>query len=214
MLGTSPPIVDEVYAPAGSVPGVSAPVPVVRLVFSERSLFDFNSAVPRPDTDATFDLIVENMKRDVPDAALTIVGHTDAIGSEKYNIDLSQRRASRVLSRFIAEGLNPNQLSTVAVGKAQPIAPNSDDQGRALNRRVEFLISGSEQANLAVVSDRPINGAFLAVEAVRQAQGSRPPEQRRTAEVYKPVRSPSSPNDEGILGPSGLLVLQAAKTVE
>jgi len=210
VLGTSPPSVDQVYAPPGSVPGVNSPVPVVRIVFSERSLFDFNSATPRQDAQPTFELIVENMKRDVPDAALTILGHTDAVGSESYNMELSQRRASSVLSRFISNGLNPNQLNTVAIGKSQPIAANSTDQGRALNRRVEFFISGSEQANLAVVADRTINTAFISPEKVSQLQN--PPTQ--TAIVYKPVRKPSSPDDERILGPSGLLVLQAARPAD
>jgi hypothetical protein len=58
-------------------------------------------------------------------------------------------------------GVNPNQLSVVAIGKAQPIAPNADPAGRARNRRVEFMISGSEAANLSVVSHRRVNRDFF-----------------------------------------------------
>jgi outer membrane protein OmpA-like peptidoglycan-associated protein len=204
MMGTSPPQVDELLAPAGTVPGVSTAVPVVRLIFEERVFFDFNQAVLRADAAPAIEIVAANMKRDVPDAALTILGHTDGIGSDAYNVALSQRRASTVLGHMIGRGLNPNQLSTVAIGKAQPIAPNSTEEGRALNRRVEFLISGSEQANLSVIRDRPIKNAFLTLLPNQRTPESGP----RTVEVLKPIRRPVGEDYEGILGPAGLLTLR------
>jgi outer membrane protein OmpA-like peptidoglycan-associated protein len=203
-LGTNPPQVDELYAPAGTVPGVNAPVPVVRLVFEERVFFDFDRTTVRPDALAPIKLVAANMKSDVPDAAVTILGHTDAIGADPYNIGLSQRRASTVLSHLIESGLNPNQLSTVAIGKSQPVAPNSTEAGRALNRRVEFLISGSEQANLSVITDRPIKSAFLTVIPNQLAPAFGP----RNVEVLKPTRKPVGDDDEGILGPAGIITLR------
>jgi outer membrane protein OmpA-like peptidoglycan-associated protein len=205
MMGTNPPQVDELFAPAGTVPGVSTAVPVVRLIFEERVFFDFNQAVLRADAALAIEVVAANMKRDVPDAALTILGHTDGIGSDAYNVALSQRRASTVLGHMIERGLNPNQLSTVAIGKAQPIAPNSTEEGRALNRRVEFLISGSEQANLSVVRDRPIKSGFLTLLPNQRTPESGP----RTVEVLKPIRRPVGEDYEGILGPAGLLTLRA-----
>jgi outer membrane protein OmpA-like peptidoglycan-associated protein len=204
MMGATPPQVDELFAPAGTVPGVLTPVPVVRLVFEERVFFDFNQAALRSDAMPAIEIVAANMKRDVPDAALTILGHTDAVGSDAYNVSLSQRRASTVLGHMIRRGLNPNQLSTVAIGKAQPIASNSTEEGRAQNRRVEFLISGSEEANLSVIRDRPIKSAFLTLIPSQPVHQSGP----RTAEVLKPVRRPASDDDEGILGPAGILTLR------
>jgi hypothetical protein len=166
--------------------------------------FDFNQVVPRPEAAALIEIVVTSMKRDVPDAALTILGHTDAVGSDAYNVGLSQRRASTVLGEMIQRGLDPNQLSTVAIGRAQPIAPNSSEEGRARNRRVEFLISGSEQANLSVVRDRPANGPYMTLGPSQVGQGPAV----RTAQVFKPMRRPVGPDDEGILGPAGLLTLR------
>jgi outer membrane protein OmpA-like peptidoglycan-associated protein len=205
MGGTAPPRVDQLFAVAGTVPGVNAAVPVVRLVFEESALFDVNQSVPRPESAAAIQLVAANMRRDVPDAALTILGHTDAVGSATYNLALSKRRASTVLGQLMELGVNPNQLSTVAIGKTQPIAPNSTDIGRARNRRVEFLISGSEQANLSVIRDRAINSDYL------QLGESHVPADvgAKNVEILKPVRQPVGRADEDILGPAGMLSLRS-----
>jgi outer membrane protein OmpA-like peptidoglycan-associated protein len=161
VAGAKPPRIDQLQAPPGSVPGVPQAVPVVRVLFDERAFFSSGSDVPLPQANAMFDLIAENMKRDVPDAALTLLGHTDAVGGDAFNLDLSRRRAAAVMRALTERGVNPNQLSVVAIGKAQPIASNADAAGRARNRRVEFMISGSEAANLAVVSHRRVNRDFF-----------------------------------------------------
>ncbi len=199
----TPPQIDEVYAPPGTVVGVNTPVPVVRIVFPEKVFFDFNQAVPRTEAMQIIETVAANMRRDVPDASLTLLGHTDAVGSDEYNVALSQRRASTVLAELVRRDVNPNQLSTVAIGKAQPIATNSTEDGRARNRRVEFLISGSEKANLSVVEDRPINSAYLTSPGQVAAFLPRP------VTVLRPIRAPSGPADEGILGPAGILTLRA-----
>lgn len=163
MVGIRPPDVDEMQVGAGRLPGFKHPIPVVRVRFDERTFFDFDKDTIRPDSEKVLDVMAENMRRDVPDAQLTILGHTDAIGSDRYNNDLSRRRAASVMQALIDRGGNPNQMSTIAVGKTQPIAPNSTDEGRARNRRVEFMISASERANLTLVSKRRIIIEFLLV---------------------------------------------------
>lgn len=163
MVGIHPPEVDEMQMDAGQVPGFNYPIPVVRLRFDERAFFDFDRDTIRPDSEKVLNVISENMKRDVPDAQLTILGHTDAIGSDAYNSELSRRRAASVMQGLIERGGNPGQMSTIAVGKTQPIAPNSTDEGRARNRRVEFMISASELANITLVSKRRIITEFLVV---------------------------------------------------
>jgi hypothetical protein len=101
------------------------------------------------------------MQRDVPDAALTIIGNTDAVGTDAYNDDLSERRAIHVMRLLTEDGLDPLQMTTVAIGDRQPVAPNDTPEGRAKNRRVEFLISASVQANLAAVQYQKVDPAFL-----------------------------------------------------
>lgn len=156
-----PPIVEQVYAPRGSAPGIDRAVPVVRVVFDEGVFFDTDSATPLPQSIPVIDLIAQNMKRDVPDAALTILGHTDSTGTDAYNMRLSALRALHVMRLLAARGVDPLQMTTVAIGPFQPIAPNATPEGRARNRRVEFLISANTTANLAVVQHRRIDADYL-----------------------------------------------------
>lgn len=163
MQGTMAPSIEQLSLPPNSVSYMAGPVPVVRVVFSERAFFDSNSDIPRPEAGPILDLIAENMRRDVGDAALTVLGHTDAVGTDAYNIDLSRRRAGNVMAALVQRGVNPDQLSEVAIGKAQPIAPNDTPDGRARNRRVEFLISSGMDANLAAVQQRSIRSSYLSL---------------------------------------------------
>ena len=162
--GVQAPSIDQLVAPAGTALTVNGPVPVVRVVFRESVFFDTGSDVPLPQAGQVFDMIAQNMKRDVPDAALTILGHTDAVGTDAYNIELSERRALAVMQELADRGVNTAQMSTVAIGFHQPIAPNDSPEGRALNRRVEFLISANPNANLAVVQERTTDSSFFKLD--------------------------------------------------
>lgn len=124
---------------------------VIRGVFPEQVLFTTASDQPTPDAAEALDLLAERIRRDAPQAELTVLGHTDAVGSDAYNMDLSRRRALHVLRGLVERGLAPAQLSAVAIGKRQPVAANDTPEGRMRNRRVEFLISGCLSANLGVV---------------------------------------------------------------
>jgi hypothetical protein len=172
MQGITAPRVDQLMLPPGSVDFMSGPVPVVRVVFPERAFFAFNMAVPLPSATPILDVIAENMKRDVPDAALTVLGHTDAVGTDAYNIDLSRRRAEAVMEALAARGVNPAQLSEVAIGKRQPIAPNDTAEGRALNRRVEFMVSPALSANLAAVQQRVVPASYFQAGPVQRPASS------------------------------------------
>jgi hypothetical protein len=135
----------------------------VQAVFTGRVFFDTASDMPRPETLAVLNLIADNIRLDVAGVQVTVLGHTDAVGGEEYNMALSERRAATVLYALIDRGVDPRKLSAVAIGKRQPIATNSTPEGRAHNRRVEFLISGSQAANLAIISQRVIDPGFLAI---------------------------------------------------
>jgi len=84
-----------------------------------------------------------------PEARLVIVGHTDSTGDFYYNIDLAERRANAVRNALLGEPYNVAEERLVAMG-AGPIAPvasNLGEEGRALNRRVEFIILDEELIN-------------------------------------------------------------------
>ena len=76
-----------------------------------------------------------------PEHRVVIEGHTDSVGSETYNLDLSQRRADAVQDFLLHNGVNPAQLTTRGYGKASPVASNATAEGRQQNRRVELIIS-------------------------------------------------------------------------
>ena len=75
-----------------------------------------------------------------PGARIEIHGHTDSDGEAETNQVLSQQRAEAVLTALVARGIDPTRMTAVGFGESQPIAPNVTDDGRATNRRIEFLV--------------------------------------------------------------------------
>ena len=76
-----------------------------------------------------------------PERRAVIEGYTDSVGSDAYNLDLSERRADAVRDFLLQNGVNPAQLTTRGYGKASPVASNATAEGRQQNRRVELIIS-------------------------------------------------------------------------
>ena len=74
-----------------------------------------------------------------PDMKVEIRGYTDNVGSARANKRLSQRRANAVRNWLISKGINPDRITAVGMGEANPIADNSTPEGRRLNRRIEFV---------------------------------------------------------------------------
>ena len=71
---------------------------------------------------------------------IEIGGHTDGKGSDSYNKRLSENRAKAVVEYLVSKGVNINRLKYMGYGKSMPVAPNDTEEGRAMNRRVEFKI--------------------------------------------------------------------------
>lgn len=69
-----------------------------------------------------------------------IAAHTDNIGDDKKNLELSQRRAEKVVEYCISKGIKKERLVAKGYGETQPIAFNGDEEGRAMNRRIEFKV--------------------------------------------------------------------------
>lgn len=78
--------------------------------------------------------------RDNPTLRISIEGHTDNIGSAEYNIDLSTRRAQSVYLYLISKGISADRLQYKGYGFSRPIASNDTEEGRAMNRRTEFVV--------------------------------------------------------------------------
>lgn len=79
-----------------------------------------------------------------PTFGLKIDGHTDNVGVPIYNVDLSQRRAQRVVGYLVQQGIDESRLTSEGFGQSKPIAPNDTPDGKAANRRIEFTVTKSE----------------------------------------------------------------------
>ncbi|MBU1249112.1 MAG: OmpA family protein [Proteobacteria bacterium] len=137
----------------GTIPGYDFPIPVTMIRFSGKAFFAFDDDTPIKTSTELVKLVAETIKRDMPDTHLLLLGHTDSMGAREYNQDLSQRRALNVMRELKSMGVRAGQMSTVAVGEMQPLVSNKTGEGRGKNRRVEFLISASETANLHTVAE-------------------------------------------------------------
>ena len=76
---------------------------------------------------------------------IEVIGHTDDVGDDAYNMDLSEQRAESVRNYLIGAGVDGSKMVTVGAGESMPIASNKTDEGRAENRRVEVMVLGRVQ---------------------------------------------------------------------
>lgn len=83
---------------------------------------------------------IANTLNEYPASTITVVGHTDSVGSTEANLDLSRRRAAAVADYLAQHGVQRNRMVVDSRGEAEPIADNTTESGRAQNRRVEMLI--------------------------------------------------------------------------
>lgn len=122
------------------------------MTFSDAN-FEYNSDVFKPGE--PFKMYADSVKTYLnlnPEAQLSIVGHTDSIGSDAYNLDLGVRRAQSARKYFQDLGVK-TKISVESMGESRPVAPNSNpdgsdnQEGRQKNRRVNFILTSKEDVN-------------------------------------------------------------------
>lgn len=102
-------------------------------------LFNVNSADIKPESYGTIKEIATVLKEN-ESVRVKIIGHTDSDGDDKLNLDLSKRRAASVMSYLIKEfSINESRMETDGLGESKPIDKNTTPEGKANNRRVEFV---------------------------------------------------------------------------
>jgi OOP family OmpA-OmpF porin len=102
--------------------------------------FDFDKAAIRKEDAAELEKAVAFVKK-YPGFKISLGGYTDSIGTDAYNLALSDRRAAAVKDYLLKQGVaNGQRIQTKGYGKANPVASNATPQGRLQNRRVEILI--------------------------------------------------------------------------
>lgn len=153
-LRKSPPVVmesapvqrmAEVVAPVLSVGALqdfmksNAPAGTLKRFRFEKLLFKSGTSALVTGANGEINQIVSTMKA-YPNATARIEGFTDNTGPDLVNEDLSYKRAMTVKNELVSQGISPSRLVAVGMGEQTPIATNETAQGRALNRRIEFVV--------------------------------------------------------------------------
>jgi outer membrane protein OmpA-like peptidoglycan-associated protein len=143
------------YRPSPKPPIAPLVVPVLpavtvkeednRLHLGERVFFAFNKDTIDPVSFPMLDEVARFIREHPELGPIRIDGHTDDQGSLQYNLELSQRRARAILEYLGTRGVPKDRLSHVGYGKRCPLLPNSTEEGRATNRRVDFILVGRER---------------------------------------------------------------------
>ena len=122
----------------------SAPISISqKFVLADKGgkvLFDFNKATLKPEARNQLARVLQALKEQ-PGLQTHIVGHTDSVGSDAYNMKLSQQRAESVAAYLVQNGVSRQSIRTDFRGEREPVASNATDDGRAQNRRVEITVS-------------------------------------------------------------------------
>ena len=84
---------------------------------------------------------VSRVLNQYPDTSIQVAGHTDSTGSEQTNKVLSENRSENVKNALVGQGVHPNRITTIGFGESAPIADNTNESGRQLNRRVIITIT-------------------------------------------------------------------------
>ena len=126
-------------APAPEPVAAAAPLPppTKKKIVLRGVTFEFDRAQLTPAATGVLDAAVAALG-EAPDAEVIVEGHTDAVGSDTYNMGLSQRRADSVRDYLVDKGVAADRLETRAFGESMPVADNDTAEGRAHNRRVEL----------------------------------------------------------------------------
>ena len=119
-------------------------------------LFDFNQASLKPGAREKL-AKVSGILLAYPTLHMNVEGHTDSIGTDEYNLKLSQRRADAVRDYLTSNGINAANVQAVGLGKDGPVASNDTAAGRQQNRRVEMVVSGD-------VIGQPIQGTTSSLQ--------------------------------------------------
>jgi outer membrane protein OmpA-like peptidoglycan-associated protein len=107
-------------------------------------LFDYNKSELKPAAQGDIGKLAAFLQEN-PDRKAIVEGYTDSTGSAAYNQTLSERRANSVRAALVRMGVDPTRIVAQGYGKEYPVADNTSNSGRAMNRRVEVTISNDNQ---------------------------------------------------------------------
>lgn len=153
----APPIAKAAVAPVVVAAPAPTPVPAPkpaaqRVTLDADTLFDFDKADLRPAGRAALDDFVAKT-RDITPEVITAVGHADRFGSDSYNMDLSEQRATAVKTYLLSKGIESKRISTAGRGETQPVTKAGDCLG-ARSKAVVECLQGDRRVDVEVVGTR------------------------------------------------------------
>ncbi len=123
----------------------------IKITFDSGILFGFDSYILGEQSISNLEKLAQTLNK-YDDTEILIEGHTDDVGDNSYNEELSQKRANSVSTFLISKEVEEARLITTGYGESQPIAKNSTDEGRRQNRRVEVAIYANEKLKKAALN--------------------------------------------------------------
>ena len=145
-----------------------------RFVISDKILFETGSAVVKPASRELLDTIAAALNAHPTVTKVTVEGHTDDVGDDDFNLQLSQARAAAVLAKLVDRGVAEERLEAMGKGESDPRVKAVTDEARTANRRVEFIIAeraapdpADSEAQVAAVEDAATVRARLREERLR-----------------------------------------------
>ncbi len=115
------------------------PIEIGQVIRLNNVFFDFDKWDLRPESFVELDRVVKLLNEN-PAMEIEMSAHTDSRGSDEYNFNLSYNRAKSVMDYIISKGISQSRITSHGYGETKPVATNDTDEGRQLNRRVEFTI--------------------------------------------------------------------------
>jgi OOP family OmpA-OmpF porin len=133
------PPVQQTASPAPAPAPPPAPAPAPPNYNFANIQFEFDSGILKTESYPTLDKAAAEMKKDAS-IKFTLKGYASAEGTDEHNMILSQDRANSVKAYLVNTGVSADNLTTKGYGEANPVADNSTDAGRVINRRVEMKV--------------------------------------------------------------------------
>jgi outer membrane protein OmpA-like peptidoglycan-associated protein len=132
---------------AAIMQGVQREKDALIVTFKSDVMFDTNSFIIKPAAYASgeIDRVAQILNR-YPDTVIKVVGYTDNTGSETYNQKLSEQRAQSVKNALVVKNVQAGRITALGMGESNPVADNTTEGGRQLNRRVAIIIEPTQQA--------------------------------------------------------------------
>jgi outer membrane protein OmpA-like peptidoglycan-associated protein len=115
----------------------------IKITFDSGILFDVNKAMLKSESQQNITKLAKILNK-YEDTNVLLEGHTDASGSDEYNLDLSKKRAQSVANHLATSAVNPTRFTIMGYGESQPIATNETNEGRQFNRRVDIAIMAND----------------------------------------------------------------------